>query len=244
VVQEREANRLRKDQQRLAEEERYRVLKEQHRKVRERGHQRDQVPQQQQSQQKETLGQRANDEEKEFRQKVAEHYRRTTEREHRNNIGAAFGTSVPHRLAGPTPAGNRAGVLSKPNPTLTNTRQRVPVPYTSAPKSEEEEWVKVGGNRVDPSGTKKGASLAGPKLEEEELARRTEERARQQPEQFEREQLERLESERQAKNLNAKFVPKKRSTGGARATGRGGNTKTTTNLAGIIPRGLFQQFRR
>jgi hypothetical protein len=234
VVQERETNRLRKDQPRLAEEERYRILKEQHREVRERSHQRDQAPQQQQWQQKEILGLHANDEQMEFRRKVAEHYRRTSER--RNNKGAAFGTSVPHRLAGPTSV-NRAGALSKPNPTLPNT---------SASKSEEEEWVKVGGNRVDPSGTKKGVSLAGSKLEEEEWARRTEERARQQQEQFERERLERLESERQAKNLNAKFVPKKGSTDGAsaRATGRGGNTRTTTNLGGIIPRSLFQAFRR
>jgi hypothetical protein len=52
--------------------------------------------------------------------------------------------------ASPTnaPAGNRAGVLSKPKPPFPNTGQRVPVPYTSAtPKLEEGEWVKVGGNK-------------------------------------------------------------------------------------------------
>jgi len=89
---------------------------------------------------------------------VVEHYRRTTERERRNNTGAAFGTSAPHRLPGPTsaPAVNRAGVLSQPKPTLPNTRQWVP-------KSEEEEWIKIGSNTVDPSGTKKGGYLTGSK---------------------------------------------------------------------------------
>jgi hypothetical protein len=237
VVQEREANRLRKDQPHHAEEERYRIPKEQHRKVRERSHQRGQAPQQQQWQQKEVLEQRANDDPNEFRRKVAEHYRRTSER--RKNTGTVSGksvhASVPHRLAGPTgaSAGNRAGVLSKPSPTLPNT---------SAPKPEEE-WTNIEGNRVDPSGTKKGVSLTDSKLEDEEWARRAEERARQQQEQFGRDRLERLESERQAKNMNAKLVPKKGSTDGARATGRGGNTRTATNLGGIIPRGLFQ-FRR
>jgi hypothetical protein len=117
------------------------------------------------------------------------------------------------------------------------------MPYTSAPKSEEEEWIKLGGNRVDPSGTKKGVLLAGPKSEEEERALHSEERARHQQEQPEQEQLERLESERPAKNSNPKFVPEKKSTDGARATGRSGNTRTATNLGGMISRG-FKPFRR
>lgn len=235
-----QANRLWKDQRRLTEEERYRILKEQHRKVDEQSLQRDQAPQRHQWGQKEFLRQRVKDEQKEFGRMVVEHYRLTTERERRNNTGAAFGRSAPHRLPGPTsaPAGNRAGVLSKPNPTLPNTRQQVPMPYTSAPKPKEEERIEVRGNRVESSGTKKGVSLAGSKLAEEERALRTEERDRQQQEQPEREQPERLGSERQTKNLNAKFAPEKRSADGARATGRSGN------LGGIISRGLFQTFRR
>ena len=135
------------DQQCLAEEDRYRVLtgKEQHRNVGEQSHQRNQAPQRQQWQQNETRKWRVRDEQKEFRRKVVDHYRGPTERQRRNNTGAAFGTPAPHRLAGPTSAlaSSRPGVLFKPDPTLPNTRQRVPVPYASASMSDEE-WVKVG----------------------------------------------------------------------------------------------------
>ena len=162
MVQEREANSVQKDQQRLAEEDRYRVLtgKEQHRNVGEQSHRRDQAPRRQQWQQKETRKRRVKDEQKEFRRTVVDHYRGPTERERRNNTDAAFGTPAPHQLAGPTSvlASSRPGVLFKPDPTLPNTRQRVPVPYACRKKSgstsEEIEWI-----------------------QEEEWARRAEERA-------------------------------------------------------------------
>ena len=137
MVQEREANPLRKDQRLLTSEGRHSttILKEQHRKVGEQRHQCDRVPQQQ----KEISELRAEGEQK-FGQ-VVEHSQPTMERERWDNVGMAFGASFPHRLAGPTsaPAGNRASALPKPNPIFPNTRQWVPKPHTSASKLEEEE---------------------------------------------------------------------------------------------------------
>ena len=237
MVQEREANRLRADQHQrhlaaLAEEERYRPSKEQHRKVGERSHLRDRAPQQHQWQQREIVRQHGKDEQTEFGRKVVEPYRRTTER---NNTGAALGTSAPRRPPIPASAfaGNRAGVLPKLSPTLSNTRWRMP--------RSDEERIEVGGNRGDPSGATKGVSQAGSKSEEEEWARRTEERARQQQEQFKREQLEQRERERQVKNLNTNFVSEKRSTDGAGARTRATERSTVTNQGGTTSRGLLQR---
>ncbi len=99
-------------------------------------------------------------------------------------------------------ASGRNGVVSKPNSSLPNPRQRVPERYANASKFEEEDsgWVEVEGSGVDPSGRKKG-------VEEEERARPAQERARHHQEQLKPEQQERLKSKRHAKN--AKVVPKK-----------------------------------
>ena len=91
MVQEREANRHRNDQRRLAEEEEYRILKERHRRVDEQSHQghqpqRYQPPAPRQLWQQEKIlryRQRVKDEQKEFGRKVVEHYQSTTERERR-----------------------------------------------------------------------------------------------------------------------------------------------------------------
>jgi len=184
VIQERVADRLGRDERRL-DEERLRVLRERLRKVVEQA-----------QQQKEIFRQRAKDELKEFGPEIGEHHRGTTEGERQNNIGAAFGPSVPRQLDISTsaPAGSHSAEASMP------TRQQDPGQYASASKLEEE-WVNVGGNKVDLSGTEKHVS----RLEEEEWVRRAEERARQQLDQFNREQLE---NERQDKD--AKAVPEKR----------------------------------
>jgi hypothetical protein len=180
---------------------------EQSRKVVERSSQRDQPRQQQQWPQKDIPRSRVKDEHKEYGRKVADAYRRTKEREPRNNRGAAFGTSVPHQLASPMSAhaSGRNGAVSKPNSSLPNSRQRAPERYANTSKlaksaEEDTEWVKAEGSGVDPSGRKKS-------VEEEVQARPKQERARHQQEQLKLEQQERLESERLAKD--AKVVPKK-----------------------------------
>ena len=93
VVQEREANRHRDEQRRLAEEEEYRILKQRHRRVDEQSHQGDrpaseryQPPAPRQLWQQEKVlryRQRVKDEQKEFGRKVVEHYQSMTERERR-----------------------------------------------------------------------------------------------------------------------------------------------------------------
>ena len=91
VVQEREANRHRDEQRRLAEEEEYMILKERHHRVDEQNHQAHQPehyqpPAPRQLWQQEKIlryRQRGKDEQKEFGRKVVEHYQSTTERERR-----------------------------------------------------------------------------------------------------------------------------------------------------------------
>ena len=175
----------------------------------ERNSQRDQPRQQQQLHQKDIPRTRTKDEQKEYGREVPAAYRRPKERECRNNIGAAFGTSVPHPPSSPmrARASGRNGVVSKPNSSLPNPRQRVPERYANASKFEEEDsgWVEVEGSGVDPSRRKKG-------VEEEERVRPAQEHHQ---EQLKPEQQERLKSKRHAKNAKVALKkPEKRSTVG------------------------------
>ncbi|KAN0111810.1 hypothetical protein V8E52_008190 [Russula decolorans] len=209
-VQEREANRLREEQRRAVEEERLRVLEEQRRRADEKNRQRDELRHQQQQHHDEIHKQRAVEQQREFQRREALYYQRTLERERQNSMGASFESPTPHRPGSTTgSAGDRssasstfsssAGSTWSSRPTSMNSSHTTntntsftssSIPISTTPKPSPTSGVRPGGP---------GTSPHTPKLDEAEWARRAEERARQQQEQFKREQV-RLESERQAKS--------------------------------------------
>jgi hypothetical protein len=211
ATQEREANRLLEEQRRAVEEERLRVLEEQRRKADEKNRQRDEQRHHQQQHHDEVHRQRAREEQqREFQRREAQYYQRTLERERQNSMGAPIESwATPHRPGSTTgsttgSAGDRssasstfsssAGSTWSSRPTsmssshTTNTSSSIP--FSTTPKPSPPSGVRPGGP---------GTSPHTPKLDEAEWARRAEERARIQQEQFKREQV-RLESERQAKS--------------------------------------------
>jgi hypothetical protein len=163
-----------------------RAAEEQRSKADEKNRQRDELRNQQQQHHDEILRQRAKvEQQREFQRREALYYPRTMERERHISASSTFSSS--------------AGSMWSSRPHTTNTSFTSSIPFSTTPKPSPTTGVRAGTSRP-------GTSSHAPKLDETDLewARRVEERARQQQEQFKREQV-RLESERQANLKSSKM---------------------------------------